>query len=199
MGTRRGSNSRPLHCERSALPAELRAQSFSGVRARPPGRTAGRKHEKRSYHAVLTAQRAPAQTGGSGSAAGVPISTRMAHPFLGSLCAASLIVALAALKPLDQPSCQYNIVSSTVVAAYCSHVTSNSEALDLFIAWRGQPGWFQRRDGAMVEGGSAPYRRWNEWSSVSIRRSTTTSLSLLTPTSTPGLSRLVTKRSHSKA
>src|SRR4029077_8430333 len=39
--TRRGSNSRPLHCERSALPAELRAPTLASPHAppRPPRRT----------------------------------------------------------------------------------------------------------------------------------------------------------------
>jgi hypothetical protein len=64
--------------------------------------------------------------------------------------AASLLVA--AVVPLGQvpresASCESNIVSSTVVATFCSHRLDRDEILDLLILWRGHPGWFQRRDG----------------------------------------------------
>ena len=74
-------------------------------------------------------------------------------PVLKSLCAASLVGVVACYER-DQASCQYNIVSSTVVAAYCSHREGNNELVDLLIAWRGQPGWFG--DGAT--GGSGKRR-----------------------------------------
>jgi hypothetical protein len=72
-----------------------------------------------------------------------------------SLCGASLIVAVGWLQPpRESPSCQYNIVSPTVAAAYCGHRSGDDEVLDLLIAWRGEPGWFQRRDGVTGGGGT---------------------------------------------
>jgi hypothetical protein len=79
-------------------------------------------------------------------------------PVLKSLCAASLVGAVACHYSLEQPSCQYNIVSSTVVAAYCSHREGDNELVDLLIAWRGQPGWFG--DGATGGGGRRRFVAW---------------------------------------
>jgi hypothetical protein len=56
-----------------------------------------------------------------------------------------------------QPSCQFNIVSATVVAAYCGHREGDDEVMDVVIAWRGQPGWFQRRDGMTGSRGSRTF------------------------------------------
>jgi hypothetical protein len=61
---------------------------------------------------------------------------------LGSLSAVSLVAFGCLHFQLEQPSCQYNIISSTVVAANCSHREGDEEVVDLLIAWRGQPGWF---------------------------------------------------------
>ena len=71
---------------------------------------------------------------------------------LWPLWAASLVLVAGAHFQLEQPSCQYNIVSSTVVAANCSHREGDNELVDLLIAWRGQPGWFG--DGASGGGGT---------------------------------------------
>ena len=77
---------------------------------------------------------------------------------LRSLCAASLAGVVAWSKlPREQPSCQYNIVSSTVVTAYCSHRVGEDEVLDLLIAWRGQPGWFQGHEGVTGGGGTREF------------------------------------------
>jgi hypothetical protein len=115
-------------------------------------------------------------------------------PLLRFLCAASLAVAVGWIQPpREQPSCQYNIVSSTVVAAYCGHRAGDDEVLDLLIAWRGEPGWFQRGDGATGGGGS---RRLGRVSQYAIYNDVTIGLM---PTSTPVLSPSVTTPSHSKA
>ncbi len=57
----------------------------------------------------------------------------------------------------EQPGCQFNIISSTVVAAYCGHHAGDDEVLDVLIAWRGQPGWFQRRGGRTGVGGTGRF------------------------------------------
>src|SRR6266545_3072570 len=49
--TRRGSNSRPLHCERSALPAELRAPDWLDC-ATSHGALPQRRHERLFYHVM---------------------------------------------------------------------------------------------------------------------------------------------------
>lgn len=72
--------------------------------------------------------------------------------WLRPLCTASLVSVAGVQYQLEQPSCQYNIVSSTVVAAHCSHREGDNELVDLLIAWRGQPGWFG--DGASGGGGT---------------------------------------------
>lgn len=72
-------------------------------------------------------------------------------PVFSSLCAASLVAAVACSER-EPASCQYNILSSTVVAAYCSHRDGSHELVDRLIAWRGQPGWFG--DGATGGGGT---------------------------------------------
>jgi hypothetical protein len=59
-----------------------------------------------------------------------------------------LLMLLAAAQrgqPRESTTCGTNIVSATVVATYCSHRVGDDDKLDLFILWRGQPGWFQRR------------------------------------------------------
>lgn len=53
-------------------------------------------------------------------------------------------------------SCQSSIVSATVVATFCGHFADGTQLLDLFILWRGGPGWFQH--GANAGGGSAGSR-----------------------------------------
>jgi hypothetical protein len=45
----------------------------------------------------------------------------------------------------DLTSCASNIVSSTVVATYCDHRIGDDRILDLFILWRGHPGWIEPR------------------------------------------------------
>lgn len=52
------------------------------------------------------------------------------------------------------PSCQSDIVSSTVVSTFCGHRDGNAERLDLVILWRGQPGWFQSPFGAGTGAGA---------------------------------------------
>jgi len=42
-----------------------------------------------------------------------------------------------------------------VVATFCGHRVGSEEILDLFILWRGQPGWFQRRGSGGVGGGGS--------------------------------------------
>jgi hypothetical protein len=71
--------------------------------------------------------------------------------------AASLLVAAFALfgQSREIASCGSNIVSSTVVATFCGHRLDNDEILDLLILWRGNPGWFQRREGGRVGGGGS--------------------------------------------
>jgi hypothetical protein len=71
--------------------------------------------------------------------------------------APSLIVAAFALfgQSRESASCGSNIVSSTVVATFCGHRVDNDEILDLLILWRGNPGWFHRREGGSVGGGGS--------------------------------------------
>lgn len=45
----------------------------------------------------------------------------------------------------EPTGCGSNIVSATVVATFCGHREGDAEVLDLFILWRGHPGWFQGR------------------------------------------------------
>lgn len=52
-------------------------------------------------------------------------------------------------------SCGSNIISSTVVATYCGHAQGSEQLLDLLILWRGDAGWFQRRQGGGGGGGGA--------------------------------------------
>lgn len=49
-------------------------------------------------------------------------------------------------QPRYSPSCQVEIVSSTAIATICGHAADDGEALDLFIVWRGTPGWFEARE-----------------------------------------------------
>ena len=58
----------------------------------------------------------------------------------------------------DSTSCQFSIVSSTVVVAYCGHRVGDDEILDVLIAWRGKPGWFQRQLGASGRSGGGGRR-----------------------------------------
>jgi hypothetical protein len=76
--------------------------------------------------------------------------------WLLSLCGASLVAAAGWMiqPPRESSSCQVNIVSSTVLAAYCGHRAGDDEMLDLLIAWRGEPGWFLRRAGTSGTSGS---------------------------------------------
>jgi hypothetical protein len=53
----------------------------------------------------------------------------------------------------EPTSCQFDIVSATVVMVNCGHRAGDDEILDVLIAWRGKPGWFQRRLGAGRSGG----------------------------------------------
>ena len=71
--------------------------------------------------------------------------------------AASLLVAAFALsgQSRETASCGSNIVSSTVVATFCGHRLDSDEMLDLLILWRGNPGWFQRREGGSVGAGGS--------------------------------------------
>ena len=50
------------------------------------------------------------------------------------------------LQPRDSSRCQVEIVSSTVITTICGHPAGDREALDLFIIWRGTPGWFLKRE-----------------------------------------------------
>jgi hypothetical protein len=49
-------------------------------------------------------------------------------------------------QPRDAPSCHVEIVSATVITTFCGHAAGTQQVLDLFIMWRGSPGWFQRRE-----------------------------------------------------
>ena len=74
---------------------------------------------------------------------------------LSKVIAVTILAATVAVQPLKRVSCQSNIVSSTVVASFCSHREGDNELLDLLILWRGKPGWFLRRspaDGGGVGG-----------------------------------------------
>jgi hypothetical protein len=53
---------------------------------------------------------------------------------------------VSAQRP-ESTSCGSNIVSGTVVATFCSHVSGTDQLLDLLILWRGAPGWFQEAGG----------------------------------------------------
>ena len=78
----------------------------------------------------------------------------MTHHFLRSVGAAGLAVAVGWIQvPRESSSCQFSIVSSTVVLAYCGHRAGDEEVLDLLIAWRGKPGWFQQRGMGRSGGG----------------------------------------------
>jgi hypothetical protein len=57
----------------------------------------------------------------------------------------SLLIAFP-WQPRDTPSCHVQIVSATVITTFCGHAAGARQALDLFIMWRGTPGWFQRRE-----------------------------------------------------
>jgi len=56
--------------------------------------------------------------------------------------------------PHEPTGCGSNIVSATVVATFCGHREGNAEMLDMFILWRGRPGWFQRRLTGSTRSGS---------------------------------------------
>lgn len=61
--------------------------------------------------------------------------------------AAYLSIAIAfPWQPRDTPSCHVQIVSATVITTFCGHAAGAEQALDLFIMWRGSPGWFQRQE-----------------------------------------------------
>ena len=78
----------------------------------------------------------------------------MTHHFLRSVGAAGLAVAIGLIQvPRDSTSCQFSIVSSTVVVTYCGHRDGDEEVMDVLIAWRGMPGWFQRGMGRSGQGG----------------------------------------------
>ena len=62
------------------------------------------------------------------------------------LVACLFIVVASPKQPRGDPSCHVQIVSATVITTLCGHVAGNQQALDLFIIWRGSPGWFQRRE-----------------------------------------------------
>lgn len=66
--------------------------------------------------------------------------------------AVTVVAATAQRQPRDTASCGSNIVSATVVATFCGHRDGDEEVLDLFILWRGRPGWFQNR-GSGSKGG----------------------------------------------
>jgi hypothetical protein len=77
---------------------------------------------------------------------------------LGPLIAVCLPAPIGRSGPAqDQPSCQFDIVSSTVVATHCSHRVVHDQVLDLFIAWRGRPGWFQQRYSSMGRGATGSF------------------------------------------
>jgi hypothetical protein len=54
-------------------------------------------------------------------------------------------------QPRDSPTCQAQVLSATVLATSCSHAAGDHRALDLFIMWRGTPGWFQRRENGVKD------------------------------------------------
>jgi hypothetical protein len=60
--------------------------------------------------------------------------------------AMAVLAAVAQAHPRETASCGSNIVSATVVATFCGHRAGDDEILDLFVLWRGRPGWFQRSD-----------------------------------------------------
>jgi hypothetical protein len=68
---------------------------------------------------------------------------------------ASLAATFVLAGQPDSATCQSNIVSSTVVATFCGHRLDSDEMLDLLILWRGNPGWFQRRESGSAGGGGS--------------------------------------------
>ena len=61
-------------------------------------------------------------------------------------------------QPRESASCQSDIVSSTAVATFCGHRQGDDQFLDLYILWRGKPGWFQNRSlGASGGAGSRSF------------------------------------------
>ena len=63
-------------------------------------------------------------------------------PFAACL---SILIAFP-WQPRDTPNCHVQIVSTTVITTFCGHAAGAHQALDLFIMWRGTPGWFQGRE-----------------------------------------------------
>ena len=70
--------------------------------------------------------------------------------FLYSYLTAQLLALFAFPWQLrESPSCQVQIASATVLATFCGHAEGDHQALDLFIMWRGSPGWFQRSENGL--------------------------------------------------
>ena len=66
----------------------------------------------------------------------------------GHACFAAALFTVAAvpLQPRGSSRCQAQVLSATVLATSCSHPDGDRQTLDLFIMWRGSPGWFQRSE-----------------------------------------------------
>jgi hypothetical protein len=66
----------------------------------------------------------------------------------GPACFAASLFTVAAVPSQQRGSsrCQAQVLSATVLATSCSHPDGDRQALDLFIMWRGSPGWFQRSE-----------------------------------------------------
>lgn len=45
----------------------------------------------------------------------------------------------------EDPSCQSDIVSASVLSTFCGHAEGPAQVPDLVILWRGEPGWFHTR------------------------------------------------------
>jgi hypothetical protein len=66
----------------------------------------------------------------------------------------ALIAGTGCFLPRESTTCQSDIVSSTAVATFCGHREGDHQIVDLYILWRGKPGWFQNRSfgGGAVSG-----------------------------------------------
>jgi hypothetical protein len=83
--------------------------------------------------------------------------TRMTRFGLSALMSVALAGGSAWSQPRESSSCQSDIVSSTAVATFCGHRQGGGQVLDLYILWRGKPGWFQNRSvggGGVLAGSS---------------------------------------------
>jgi hypothetical protein len=65
------------------------------------------------------------------------------------LCIAAHLVTASAISsrvPGDDRDCVADVVSATVIATVCTHVSRDHKMLDLLLMWRGAPNWYQRSE-----------------------------------------------------